>query len=388
MMLEEACNDAAQGAEVGLFFPAYKYQSEVFQRAIKILHPLRDSSSKTEGVIRLKNGGRLDFWSLDNEDAGRSRRYHKVFLDECSLKKGEIMTDIWEQAIKPTLLDFGGEARVYGTPKGVDDDNFFYRICHDMKYRFAQFHAPTRTNPFLNAAEIERLKDENAPLVYAQEYEAEFVNWAGEAFFSLDNLLVDSAPVKAPEYCDAVFAVIDTANKSGMEHDGTSVIYFAKSNYFGHPLVVLDWDLVQIDGALLETWLPTVMQTLESFAGTYKARMGSGGVFIEDKSSGITLLQQGRNRGWNVNAIESKLTSLGKDERAINISGYVYQGKVKFAETAYNRVKMFKNITKNHMVAQVLGFRPGDKDAYMRADDLLDAFTYGVTIGLGNSDGF
>jgi hypothetical protein len=36
----------------------------------------------------------------------------------------------------------------------------------------------------------------------------------------------------------------------------------------------------------------------------------------------------------------------------------------------------------------VLSFRPGDKDAYKRADDLLDVFTYGVAIALGNQDGF
>jgi hypothetical protein len=31
-------------------------------------------------------------------------------------------------------------------------------------------------------------------------------------------------------------------------------------------------------------------------------------------------------------AIESKLTAMGKDERALSVSGYVYRGNVKYTE--------------------------------------------------------
>jgi len=41
------------------------------------------------------------------------------------------------------------------------------------------------------------IKD-NDPLVYQQEYLAEFVNWAGVGFFSPDKWLVDDKPVSAP----------------------------------------------------------------------------------------------------------------------------------------------------------------------------------------------
>jgi hypothetical protein len=38
------------------------------------------------------------------------------------------------------------------------------------------------------------------------------------------------------------------------------------------------------------------------------------------------------------------------------------------------------------MLGQVMGFRVGDTED--RADDLLDCFTYGVVIGLGNYEGY
>jgi hypothetical protein len=87
-----------------------------------------------------------------------------------------------------------------------------------------------------------------------------------------------------------------------------------------------------------------------------------------------------------VGELPHKLTQLGKSERAINVSGYVFRGQVKILETAYDRVMTYKQVTKNHLLGQVLAFRVGDVED--RADDLLDAFTYGVAISLGNWEGF
>ena len=61
------------------------------------------------------------------------------------------------------------------------------------------------------------LKKDNDPLVYAQEYLAQFVDWAGVAFFSREKLLQDGQPLPHPNRCDGVFAVLDTASKTGTE---------------------------------------------------------------------------------------------------------------------------------------------------------------------------
>jgi hypothetical protein len=73
---------------------------------------------------------------------------------------------------------------------------------------------------------LEDLKANNDPLVFAQEYCAEFVDWSGVAFFSREKLLVDEQPVPPPSRCDSVFAVIDTAVKTGTDNDGTAVTFF------------------------------------------------------------------------------------------------------------------------------------------------------------------
>jgi hypothetical protein len=397
----------ANGWECAWFAPKHKTWSESFTEMVSLFAPVLLSASKNDAVMRSITGGRLDFWTLENEMAGRSRRYRRVVIDEAAFTKNSTMMDIWEKSIKPTLFDYGGEALICSNSAGKDPDNFFYRICTDPKYGFHEFHAPTSANPYLPKrhrgetpiAWLERrgqylgdLIKDNDPLVYAQEHLAEFVDWAGVAFFSIDKMLVSSpsglVPVPAPRHCDGVFAIIDTASKTGTEYDGTAVTYFAVTTSGNFPLIVLDWDIQQIEGALLETWLPTVFQMLEGFAKDCGARNGSLGCWIEDKNSGTVLLQNAIKRGWSARPIESKLTSLGKDERAISVSGYHYREMVKISETAYHKTKTYKRATRNHLLEQISSFRVGDPQWNTKADDLADCYMYGLAIALGNSEGF
>lgn len=203
--------------------------------------------------------------------------------------------------------------------------------------------------------------------------------------FTEDDLLLDGRPVPMPLGVDAVFAVIDTAFKGGDKNDGTAVTFYARSRYLGVPLIVLDWDIVKIDGALLEEWLPGVLRHCEHLAGITRARSGSVGAFIEDKAAGTILIQKGAQRGWPVQAIDSKLTELGKDSRGLGVSDYVARGDVKISEPAYNKTKEYNGRAQNHFITQVTGYRLGILN---QADDLFDTFTYGVSIGIGTHEGY
>ncbi|WP_343743363.1 hypothetical protein [Herbaspirillum huttiense] len=387
MFETSAANFATHQKRCGWFAPTYKLVLPSYNRILAMLRPIVKSSSRIDGIIELETGGAIEFWTLVDEDAGRSRFYDEVFIDEASLvKKG--LRDIWEQSIAPTLLDRGGNAWMAGTPKGIDDENYFYQACIDPKLGWKEFHAPTSANPMLDAARVAALKDKYPPLVYQQEYLAEFVDWSGAAFFSLDKLTQNGAGVEMPQHCDYVFAVIDSAMKDGTENDGTAVIYFAVSRHFGIPLTILDWDIIQINSDMLTVWLPNVFHNLEHFAKMTKARQGSVGAFIEDKASGITLNQHSERMGYPGHAIEGDITNIGKDGRALAASGPVFRDEVKIAKPAFEKVKEYKNQSKNHLIAQVCGYRIGDKDAHKRADDLADCFTYGVIIGLNGSEGF
>jgi hypothetical protein len=393
-----AIDDAAKGRLVGWFAPENKRLSESYNVIVDALGPIKKSSDKTHGIIRTITGGSVEFWSLEDENAGRSRKYHRVIGDEIAFTKPKTI-DVWNRSIRPTLLDYAGRALMMSNTNGIDPDNMLYELCHNPAHNFVQFHAPTRTNPFLPQSEVDALARDNHPLVYQQEYLAEFVDWSGDAFFSREKLLANGAPVELPVRCEAIYGVIDSATKTGKKNDGTGVVYYAvirnhirpvsADGRIGPPysLIILDWDLVQIEGALLETWLPNVFGNLESLAARCGANRGSLGVFIEDKSSGMILLQQAARRGWPAHPIESELTAVGKDERAISVSGYVYRELVKISRPAYDKTTNYKGTTRNHLLGQVVGFRVGDKDG-TREDDLLDCFCYGAAIALGNAEGF
>jgi hypothetical protein len=78
---------------------------------------------------------------------------------------------------------------------------------------------------------------------------------------------------------------------------------------------------------------------------------------------------------------------MGKDERAISVSGYVYRGNVKYTDHAFNKTTVYKQKSRNHLVDQIESFRIGDNEK-MREDDLLDTFCYGIALALGNEKGF
>jgi hypothetical protein len=396
------------GEDCAWFAPQHTTWSEVYMDLTEMLAPIVTASSRTPPVIRLSTGGRLDFWSLESSIPGRGRGYRRIVIDEAAFTKDgdnhddDSMMALWEKGIKPTLYDDGGHALVCSNSAGKNPDNFFYNICNDPSYGFQEYHATTMENPLLpkRAAKesveawLERqaqfradLVKDNDPLVYSQEYMAEFVDWSGAAFFSREKLLFDGQPLPLPARCDGVFAIIDTASKTGTDNDATAVIFFASDSVGRTRLLILDWDIAQIEGAVLETWLPNVFARLEELARLCGARHGSIGAFIEDKNSGTILLQQALRRQMPARAIDSKLTVLGKDERAISVSGYVHRELVKYTECAFNKTVVYKTHSRNHLLEQIESFRVGDKGGD-REDDLLDTFCYGIALALGNSAGF
>jgi hypothetical protein len=206
----------AQGYECAWFAPQHMTWAEVYPEMADIVRPILDTSSKAAAVIRTTTRGRLDFWTLENDIAGRGRRYHRIVIDEAAFTKdgdnkidGSMM-QLWETSIKPTLVDFGGEVLVCSNSSGKNSDNFFYNICNEPKYGFGEYHATTMDNPVIpkryqnETAEawtqrrnelLEDLKTGNDPLVYAQEYLARFVDWSGVAFFAREKLLENGQPV-------------------------------------------------------------------------------------------------------------------------------------------------------------------------------------------------
>jgi hypothetical protein len=379
-----------KGRNAGIFTPESAQWKEPYDDLREILLPITRQADANRGKIRLttrgpaKTGGKLDFWHTnDNQLAGRGREYHRVVGDETAFaKKG--MADIWRKSIRPTLLTTQGDAWFFSTPFGDDPDNFFWQICNDPALGFKFHHAPTSDSPFCPPEELELIRRSEHPLVFKQEYLAEFVSWRDAAFFKLDWLMGDDGlPVEPPTKCDAVFAVMDCAVKSGTANDGTGVLYCAYTDIDHEPrLWLLDYELESIDAARLETMAPRILAKGEEWARKCGARSGFVGAHVEDAAGGAVLLQQATGYGWPMHAIPSELMAKGKDERALMTGGAVYSRRCKITRACHDKVIEWKGRSQNHLVHQIISFRVADKDAYKRADDLLDCFTYAIALTL------
>jgi hypothetical protein len=58
---------------------------------------------------------------------------------------------------------------------------------------------------------------------------------------------------------------------------------------------------------------------------------------------------------------------------------------VRLARPAYEKVCVYRGRTRNHLLSQVTGFRIGVAD---QEDDLFDGFVYGISLALGNAEGY
>jgi hypothetical protein len=248
----------------------------------------------------------------------------------------------------------------------------------------------------LNRETVEMNKVELGEHAYATQYQQQARAREGSYFFNPENFLVKHTaesgaithlPAQWPTLCQSVFAVMDTANKVGKNHDGTGITYYALTQFPEPNLRILDWDLIQIQANLLINFIPQVFDRLEELARETNAQMGAAGAWIEDAASGTVLLQQAQALSLNVHAIESKLTSLGKDARAVNVSGYIYKGQCKITKPAYEKTCIYHGKNKNHLWAQATGYRVG-QGTTNDEDEMFDTLCYGVELGLGDNSMF
>ena len=178
--------------------------------------PIITRVNATERRIEVLGGGVCEFWTLEDANAGRSRKYRRVAVDEGGLVPG--LLDIWTEAIRPTLADLEGDAAIGGTPKGR---NAFWTMYQwgldDGRSDWKSWQLPTSANPYIKPSEIAAMRDDLSERSYRQEIEAAFLEGTGEVFrFIREAVTSRVSTIEPPLYV----AGIDW----GREHDYTVII--------------------------------------------------------------------------------------------------------------------------------------------------------------------
>lgn len=151
-------------------------------------------------LLKLKNGAQCAFRSLDDPERGRGPGLDWVWIDEAR----KVAEKAWD-TILPALSDRRGVGWITTSPNGFDH---CYRrwwvpaINNKPGYWSVKYR--TCDNPKIDPEEIEAAREELDPLFFAQEYEGEFVTFAGAIYGTLldSQILQDEARIKAvlPEY--------------------------------------------------------------------------------------------------------------------------------------------------------------------------------------------
>lgn len=184
---------AIDGFPTAWFAPNYKLLSAAWRDILRSTANIAEGSNKQDGLIDLVGGGSIEFWTLEDPDAGRSRKYKRIVVDEAAHARH--LKDAWERAISPTLADLEGEAWFISTPNGRNYFHELYRrgdpenAGHDADWR--SWTMPTSTNPHIKPTEIERQRELLPERIFAQEYLAQFIEDGGGVFRNITRCIAN-----------------------------------------------------------------------------------------------------------------------------------------------------------------------------------------------------
>ena len=134
--------------------------------------------------IILRNGSEISLRGADNENSLRGVGLDFLVMDEFA----DIKEHAYTEVLRPTLSDKGrmGAALFCGTPRGYGNwsYNLFTREKDDDQW--ASFQFTTLEGGQVSKQEIEQAKSDLDERTFKQEYQASFVNYAGQIYYNFD----------------------------------------------------------------------------------------------------------------------------------------------------------------------------------------------------------
>ncbi len=176
--------DAARQGGLGWWIaPTYGLADAVWRSLKATLEGVWVEKNEQMRLVILPGGGAIQVRSGHEPDALRGAGLDLAVLDEAAF----MLEEVWTGAIRPALSDRRGRALFLSTPNGL---NWFYRLyllgLDPLQPDWASFRHPTRDNPLIAPEEIDAARLELPDRWFRQEYEAEFVEDAGQVFRNID----------------------------------------------------------------------------------------------------------------------------------------------------------------------------------------------------------
>lgn len=167
--------------------PSYRMAKQIIWEDLKQL--LRDANwlkkiNESELTVTLVNGSTIMLRSADNPDSIRGVGLDYVVIDEAAdIPK---LQDTWQAVIRPTLSDRNGHAMIISSPKGK---GFLYTLYNDAKHLedWSSWQYTTAQGGLVSEQELQQARLDMDERTYKQEYEAQFVDYAGRIYYAFDD---------------------------------------------------------------------------------------------------------------------------------------------------------------------------------------------------------
>jgi hypothetical protein len=162
---------------VGWGAPTYKMLLDDWKSLANILAPVTLRRSEQEKQLQLISGGVIEFFSLDGPDAIRGKKFKRFIVNEAAFVPN--LLDIFNLVVRPTLIDYQGEADFAGTPKGM---NGFWQLFNTTGADWQRWQMTSYGNPHIPKSELDALKETMLERAFQQEIMAQFLEDGGGVF--------------------------------------------------------------------------------------------------------------------------------------------------------------------------------------------------------------
>lgn len=186
--------------------PTYDLAEKVWREVVYLFHTRLPSlivqHKEHEKLLRVLNlaAGECEIRrkSADSPVSLLGEGLDWLTLDEAAQVKG----DIWERYLLARLLDKRGRAIIISTPKGKGWFYTAWRRGQQKELGYESWRSPTSENPIIDQEELELRRMGTPEIVWRQEYEAEFLEGAGQVFRNVRDLATGDwqAPVAGEDY--------------------------------------------------------------------------------------------------------------------------------------------------------------------------------------------
>lgn len=190
--------------------PTYRQGKLISWSTIKRMIPqeaLAKKPNDADMMITLKNGSELYYMGSDDPDSLRGPAPTGVIFEEAAYHKPEA----WYNVVEPNLAVHKAPALFVSTPRGF---NWFKDLEDEAKRLeglgdsdWATFHYTIYDNPHIDKAEIERIRRSTDPMVWRQEYMAEYESSVGRVFNAFQDTSRHVMQVPMPRTFEAKRAI-------------------------------------------------------------------------------------------------------------------------------------------------------------------------------------